>query len=224
MDYIIFTKNTSINDWINRCLSIINHEDALKFKKKIRDIREDDNQSLHFFRELILGAYLISKDIAVRYNCKTLGKTPDWTIIDKDTSDRRGIIEVVNLDIDDKSKKYTENQRNKNEFAVNWTGSNKDRLYKTLEDKASIYKDLLLNKPVPYVCAVFVDFDLYISSNTVNDLLNDNTNGLFQINNRLSGVLYFYDGNRKYYFKYFENDKADNKIRLPTGELFFDHE
>lgn len=219
MDYFIFTKNKSINDWINYCLSIINSDDKPQFKKEFKSYSGSDFQSLHVFRELILGAYLISNGIAVRYNYKIFNKKPDWSIINENSSTCKGIIELVNLDIDQKTNDYIEKQRIKNEIAVYWTGINKKRLYERLQSKATIYKDLLKNFAGPYVISVFVDFRLHFDMEEVNHLLNNNSNGLFQMYNTLSGVLYFCDSNGKYFFNYFENHIANNKIHLPSGEF-----
>lgn len=91
------------------------------------------------------------------------------------TTTCKGIIELVNLDIDKKTGDYIEKQKNKNEVAVYWIGENKKRLYDTLQTKAAKYKDLLMSIDVPYVISIFVDFNLHFDMEEVNHLLNNDT-------------------------------------------------
>lgn len=217
MNELHFTDNHSINQWINYCLSLIDCEDAPKFIRSFKNYSGNDQQSLHVFRELILGAYLISKGINVRNNLKIFDKTPDWSVVDNNSIDCEGIVELVNLNIDIKTNKYIESQKNK--IAVYWVGENKNRLYQSLLNKVTKYKGLISNNNVPYIVAVFVDFRLHFDLEEFDELLNKKPDGLFHESAHLSGVLYINDSNGKYLFNYFENDLAKNKIKLPSGEF-----
>lgn len=218
MNILHFTDNQNINLWINYCLSLLDSEDVPKFIKSFKNYSSKDQQSLHVFRELILGAYLRSNGIKVRNNFKISNKTPDWTVIDN-AMNYKCIIELVNLDIDTRTNKYMEQQRCNNRVAVYWIGDNKNRLYQALLNKKSKYKDVLSQYDLPYVVAIFVDFRLHFDKDEINDMLNNKQDGLFLEAENLSGLLYISDSNGKYDFIYFKNDIAKNMYQLPSGEF-----
>jgi len=75
--------NKSIDDTIYRCFGCICAEDECKFVRKFRQQPHNEAQILHTYRELVLGAYLASNGLKVRYDYKVDTKTPDWAILDE---------------------------------------------------------------------------------------------------------------------------------------------
>ena len=76
-------------------LLFITETDAGAFARKFAEQPHDEDQVMHTFRELILGAFLASNRLSVRSEWPVAGKTPDWCILDGE--DLSCIIELVNF-------------------------------------------------------------------------------------------------------------------------------
>ena len=99
MDYGRIAESSKTNDDIYEYFKHISEDDRRKFVKKFHEQPHDENQVMHTLRELILGAYLVSRGLNVEYDRKIDGKTPDWVILD-DAGSLKGIVELVNFHID----------------------------------------------------------------------------------------------------------------------------
>jgi hypothetical protein len=220
MKYGQITGNERINGPICDFFEYVCEEDQRKFTKKFREIPTDSDQTMHTFRELILGAPLRANDLQVRHDYAVGNKTPDWCILN-DESAVIGIVELTNFHIDKATEIEIKRQIElKNTFHY-WRDGNKnnvDRLYHCIECKAQAYRSQAISGKVPYVVAVFGDWKAVVDFGEVRLCLFDEKAGLFDKYPEMSGVLYFVDQNiSRYLFYYVENPNALQPITLPTG-------
>jgi hypothetical protein len=216
MKYGQIAGNKSINAAIYRCFGCIHEEDAQTFVKRFREQPHDQDQVMHTFRELILGGFLASNGLQVRYDQPIDGKTPDWSIVDHDGG-LRCIVELINFHIykarEDKIKQHWQTGR----IWCGWTGSNTDRLYDRIWDKAVTYKELVGQTRVAYVIALFGDFIPDVDPEEVQECLFDTDAGLFALYPEVSGLLFFAENSGRYGFTYIGNPGAIKDFDLPSG-------
>jgi len=212
--------NTSIDTLIHHCVKYICREDELKFRKKLREQPHDSDQIMHTFRELILGAYLCSSGVKVRYEYTVESKTPDWCILD-DNSMVKGIIELINFHIDKTTEDDISEQMRNAGLAIYWRDKhrdNVDRLYHCMWDKIQVYRAVVEELRIPYVIAIFGEFSVAVDfKDDLWTCLNDKEFGLFQQYPELSGALYFEENSGKYLFEYAYNSSALRSYNLPSN-------
>lgn len=138
MTYPQIAGNRSINAMINRCFEHIHRADVPKFVKKFRTQYSDDNQVMHTFRELVLGAYLASRGLNVRYDHKVDSKRPDWCILDQ-WSALRAIVELTNFHAPKVTEDSIKSQLQISGFWVGWQEPNNYRLYRRIAQKSVEY-------------------------------------------------------------------------------------
>ena len=222
MKYGQIASGSSINATIYHCFEYIGEEDERKFVKKFQEQSDDPDQIMHTFRELILGAYLISRGFRVRYDREINGKTPDWSILAKEEKVVRSIVELTNFHIDKATKNEIEEQMRVRGMAVYWRDQNKDnveRLYHIIWGKAQAYKSLIKDLQVSYVVGVFGEFEAAVDFEEVCLCLYSDEFGLFGMYPELSGILYFGETTGHYSFNYASNPNAVWTIELPAGNF-----
>jgi hypothetical protein len=201
-------------DTICWCSGHLCSEDQQRFEKKFREQGHDFEQSMHTFKELILGAYLSSRGFRVRHEYSVESSTPDWCFLDNQST-VEGITELVNFHRD----KETENEINQG-HAV-WSRENlpkyRDRLYHRIWDKMQKYQALIEKLGVPYIIAICPDWRAGVDFEKVLPCLNHNDSGLFQTYDYVSGVLYLEGNLEQYSFRYTHNPNAIRKFDLPNG-------
>ena len=67
MKYGQIAGNPSINAAIYRCFDYLVEQDARLFVRKFREQVGDNEQVMHTFRELLVGGFLASQGVGVRY-------------------------------------------------------------------------------------------------------------------------------------------------------------
>ena len=220
MKYGQIAGNKYINATIYRCFEFICEEDERKFVKKFCEQSLDEDQLMHTFRELILGAYLSSNGFKVRYEHAVNGNTPDWCILDEKVT-VSGIVELMNFHVDKATENEIEQQLRAKGLAYVWRDQNKDnidRLYRCIWRKAQVYKPLLEKLKVPYVIGVFGEFKAAIDfDDELRPCLLDEELGLFRLYPEVSGALYFDDKSKGFLFSYVHNPHSLRKIGLPAG-------
>jgi hypothetical protein len=171
---------------------------------------------MHTFRELILGAYLASSGLNVRYDYPVDSSTPDWCILDE-ISKLRGIVELTNLHTKQSIENEIKQAFQAKDSWADWMPLNDNRLYQSIWNKAQVYKSLVERHCVPYVIAVFGDFFAAVDIDELHPCLNDSGTGLFGLYPTISGVLFFEEEAGRYHFKYFPNSHAIMEIQLAEG-------
>jgi hypothetical protein len=215
MKYGRIAANDSINAAIYRCFGFITEADAKAFVRKFAEQPHDQDQVMHTFRELILGAFLGSNGLAVRSERPVAGKTPDWSVVDGEHL--RCIIELVNFH----NAKTTEDEI-KAHFAggqmwAGWRKPHADRLYSSIYGKCLKYRDIAESEAIPYVIGVYSDFLAGVNREEVEACLYDRETGLFNSYPEVSGVLFFDDNYARYRFSYLPNPHARRPLTLPDG-------
>lgn len=208
--------NNHIDNFICLCFKYISQEDQLKFLKKFR--RNNPDQKMHTFNELILGAYLASKGFRVRHDHVIDKKTPDWCIFDNKSA-VIGIIELTNFHLDQTTENEIKREMETNDIAVFWRDGNKDnvcRLYHSIWEKADVYHGLIEKLKTPYVVSVFGGFETDIELEEVQYCLFDKEIGLFEEYSDLSGILYFREECGRYSFEYVRNPHALEVLDIPS--------
>jgi hypothetical protein len=213
-------ESKKINALIYRCFEFLSERDERRFVRKFRDQPHDSDQIMHTLRELVLGAYLSSRDLVVRHDYMVDGQTPDWCVLDDDETVTT-IIELINFHLDRLTENEVKEQRHAKGMAFFWRDANKDnisRLYFAIERKAEVYRALVEELAVPYVVALHPEFIAAVDlEDDVYPCLFDKQSGLFGMYPETSGLLYFEERSGVYLFRYTGNPKASRPIWLPDG-------
>ena len=170
---------------------------------------------MHTFRELVLGAFLSSNHLKVRYDHNVAGRTPDWVIVSGDAVPRC-IVELVNFHIDAATQARITSQMTEQGVATYFI-RNDERLYASLWNKASKYKALAEEHNLAYVVAVFGAFDADVEVRDVRKCLFEEEKGLFGLYPTISGLLFFRTWAGDHHFVYFRNPDATRRFDLPQG-------
>jgi hypothetical protein len=217
MPYGEITENKAINATIYRCFEHIQEGDARRFVEKFRDQRDEGNQVMHTFRELVLGAYLGCKGFEVRHEYSIAGKKPDWCVMSR-TGAVECIVELTNFHLDMATEREIEEQIRSKGIASVWLPDMEDRLYHCIWSKAPAYKALAEKKDIAYVIAVSSDFKAPVDwEEELYPSLTNPDYGLFSLYPPLSGVLHFKETCQRYVFGYLANPEAHRTMHLPNG-------
>jgi len=215
-EYGKIAGNKSINTKIYACFKYLCKKDVLQFVKKFGEQPHGQEQVMHTFRELILGAFLASNGLVVRYDYRVGRKTPDWCIFD-DKSSLLGITELINFNIDKRAEIAQNRQIEAGRMWWGYVKPNNPRLYQRIGEKADLYCALVTKYNVPYVVSVFSDFRAVAKIDEVRQCLFEDHGGLFNLCPRLSGVLFFEELSGQYCFEYIRNPHSVIGIDLPSG-------
>ena len=215
MRYGQIVGNKRMNECIHRCFEHLVDVDVTKFVKQFKDHHGSEDQTMHTFRELVLGAFLGSNDLKVRHDYDVAGQTPDWCIMN-DESRPKCIVELVNFHIDARIQDRIKTQIRDNGIATYFI-LNDERLYDRIWTKASKYRALAQEHNLAYVVSVFGAFDADVELNDVCKCLFDNEKGLFGLYPMMSGLLFFTTFSGDHHFVYLGNPEATSKIDLPQG-------
>jgi hypothetical protein len=220
MKYGQIAGNKQINALIYRCFEHICEEDERSFVRKFREQPHDSAQIMHTFRELVLGAYLGSSGLKARYDWAIDTQTPDWCILGREMA-VTGIVELVNFHIDKTTENEIEEQLQARGVTTAWRDHNKnnaDRLYHCIWHKAQVYRALVEDLGIPYIVAVFGQFQAAIDfEDDLSPCLFDKESGLFEMYPDVSGVLYFEEISGLYLFNYTSNPYAVRSFGLLSG-------
>jgi hypothetical protein len=219
MKYGRIAGNSQINRFIYLCFEHICEEDERAFVRKFREQPQDSNEIMDTFRELVLGAYLCSRNLAARYERPVDSLKPDWSILN-DGSRLGAIVELTNLHVDKATETEVREQLRARGLACVWRDANRDnidRLYHSIWRKAEAYRALIQELRVPYIVAVFGEFKAAIDEEEIRICLFDRESGLFDICPEVSGVLYFEETSGHYLFRYIHNPNAQLWFDLPSA-------
>lgn len=208
--------NNSINAVIARCFTYIDKEDERRFLRRFREQPHDQDRILHTFRELILGAFLGFNHLRVKNEYRIGGKTPDWCILDSNSS-ISCVVELVNFHVDSHTEETIDTELRNKKSVFYLTGANERRLYYNIQNKITTYKKVVESFGVPYVVAVFGDFKANVDITELRSCLFGDTSGLFLLYPDVSGILFFEECSGKYQFLYIQNLQAKRAIELPHG-------
>ena len=170
MKYGQIAGNNSINLMIYRCFGYIGDEDAPKFVKKFKALLKDEVQVMHTFRELVLGAYLALTGFNVRYEYAVGTQTPDWCVLDESSSPK-AVFELTNFHLDKVTEDDIDAKLQTTGVWLHWQEPNDNRLYHSIQRKASTYKAMAERISVPYVVAVFGEFTAAVNLDELNQCL-----------------------------------------------------
>jgi len=215
-----FAPSRHINALIHLCFHQLSEDDRRRFTRQFRILPQESDQIMHTLRELVLGAYLASTGLDVRYHCLIAGRTPDWCILDE-----KGIpvtfVELTNFHIDETTELDIEAQRRAKRIAVVWRDANKDnvtRLYHLVCRKAQECAALAVSAGIPYAIALFGDFRAALDfADDVSPCLFDSDSGVFMKYPEVSGMLYFEEASGRYLFKYAASPFAARPLELKSG-------
>ncbi len=199
MEYGQIAGNRSIDAKIKRCFEFISEKDAKQFVKKFASlphVEDTIDERLHVFRELIIGAYLVTQGFRVQYSRALDKKTPDWSILG-DGDKLTAIVEVVTFHPG--------------------KGKTEDRLHATIKGKFSIYKELAEQHRVPYVVGIHVDFMHTIDDADIQDCLFQDEVGLFSLYPEVSGAIFFVVDVASYPITFYQNPYAKRPFVISNG-------
>ncbi len=218
MKYGQIAGNMSVNAAIYRCFEYISKEDARAFLRRFREQPHDQDQVMHTFRELLLGGYLASNGLRIRYDQTVCGKTPDWSVLDENGL-LYCIVELVNFHVDKATEDEIKQHWRAKATRCGPIGAQSDRLYARIREKASGYKGLVERARVAYVIALFGEFTADVDEEEVRQCLYDEEGGLFSLYPEVSGVVFFLESSGLYSFEYMANPKAVRRMALSCGVL-----
>jgi hypothetical protein len=218
MKYGHIAGSNSVNDMIYRCLEYISDEDVKRFLREFKAKAEDELQLRHIFRELILGAYLVSTGLLAEYERRVDTKTPDWSVLNQNSS-LSCIVELVNFHLNKELEDEINSQLEAGRFWIGFQPPNDNRLYDRIDSKASSYKIIVEQFQIPYVIAVFGEFTASVNRDELDVCLFDAESGLFRLYPQVSGVLYFEELAGQYHFQYLGNPRPSLGFEIPSGIL-----
>ena len=218
MKYGQIAGNESINAMIYRCFEHVHEQDAPKFVKKFKNQLKDNTQVMHTFRELILGAYLATRGLNVRYEYRMDGETPDWCVLD-DSGAPMAIVELVNFHPDRATEDSIATELQERGLWGGWQQSNERRLYDRIQQKANTYKAVVVACGVSYIIAVFSEFAAAVNADELNTCLSDKETGIFGQYPLLTGLLFFEECSGRYQFTYMPNPRPSKRLNIPSGEF-----
>jgi hypothetical protein len=220
MKYGRIAGNDSINSAIYRCFDFISEADVKAYVKKFAKQPHDQDQVKHTLRELIVGVFLASHGLTIRSEQPIDGKTPDWSILENGSL--KCLVEVVTFHT---SKETKDNAMRAEIGGVSWTfmyqPDHTERIRQTLQNKSLMYKDILINRKIPYVIGLYLDFDAAVNPEQFQAALFDQDTGIFAAYPYVSGVLVFDDMVSTYRFTYFANPNATRPFPLAGGKIDF---
>jgi hypothetical protein len=199
MPYGQIAGNSSIDAKIKRCFEFVSEEDARKFILRFASLPEVDDtvdERLHAFRELIIGAYLVTQRFPVEHSRLIEDKTPDWSILG-DAGEVKAIVEVVTFH--------------------RGAAKTADRLYATIQGKFSTYKGLADRNAIPYVVGIHVDFEHTVDESDISECLLHHEYGLFPVYPEVSGAIFFVITGANYPMSYYQNPHAMRPFFIPDG-------
>jgi hypothetical protein len=215
MEYGKIVVNQSMNSCIYRCFNYIDDADVKKFVKKFRDQQHHEEQIMHTFRELVLGAFLGSNQLRAMHEYNVCGQTPDWCLFD-DESKLKGLVELVNFHVDRRTQDRIDSEIRDKGIAAYFI-SNGERLYHKIWEKAGTYKALAQNLNLAYVVAVFGTFQADVEVNEIRNCLFEEGKGLFGLYPEMSGLLFFTTFSGEHHFIYIQNPDALKKVDILGG-------
>jgi hypothetical protein len=131
---------TNKNRIILACFTYLDESARMQFVTNFNKHPHPKPQFMSTFSELILGAYLISKNFMVEYEHKFGKQKPDWSILDKSLN-ITAIIENVYLHIADRTGKNIDTQKKAGKITVGYPVNRYDpdhrRLLRNVKEKAS---------------------------------------------------------------------------------------
>lgn len=209
--------NSSINSTIHSCFRVITPDDEQKFRTKFRHQDGDNESLLHTFRELLVGGYLSDHGFVMKYEPVIEGKTPDWAILDKDSAEYRGIVEVSNFHAGHATDKDIDRQIEQRGCATLFLPDNDSRLYGHIQDKAAGYKRLVEKLNIPYIIALFGEFNADVELEEISRCMSESQTALFNLYPAVSGVLFFMEQVGVYRFSYLANANATWQLPVSNG-------
>jgi menaquinone-dependent protoporphyrinogen IX oxidase len=218
MKYGQIAESHSINEAIHHCFDYISKRDAQKFVKKFREQPHNCEQIMNTFRELILGAYLASKNFHVQYEKNIVKRTPDWCLLNE-KSEVIAVVELTNFHANQATQIEINEQVETKGHATYWSPDNTSRLYGSISEKIYSYKDLVSKLNVSYVVALSSHIEAAVLYQEEFLPCFTNENGLFHSYPELSGALYFENIGANYPFRYTSNPYALRAFRIPDGVL-----
>jgi hypothetical protein len=219
MKYGIIAESKKVNEFIYYCFEYLCEEDQRKFVKSFKSQPHDSYQVMHTFRELILGSHLIANGINARYEWRLGDKTPDWCILDE-KSTVKAIVELTNFHIDNKTEKFIEKEKKSNNIVLYWRDGNNDnvkRLYNAIKYKSEKYCSMANELRIPFIVALFGEFEATIEIEEVRHCILNNEYGLFAIYPQVCGLMFFEQKMGSYSFSYEPNPISTQVLNLPIG-------
>lgn len=196
----------------------------IKLLTKQQQLRD----KFHTYRELLMGARLRDQGFNVRYERKVENKTPDWTLVDKDTT--LEILDVMTLHQRAEKDREIREGLQKPEAILEIPGTGElicswgtwitippDHVYEKLSEKAGNYRQLARTHHLPFVIAVYDDWLASISADGMKYVLFDHRDGWFKENPDVSGVIHFKGASwTPFQFDYtvFRNPKATHQSTM----------
>jgi hypothetical protein len=216
-------ENSSINETIYRCLEYIQEKDREKFLRKFCQLKNVDNQFQHTYRELLIGAFLVSRKNGVHYNKEIDNQTPDWILQDKE-SGIQCIIEVVNFHLNNTLEQGVIHNLENEHSSFVAVPPNNQRLHQAIERKIEKYTNLVSTQNTPYIVVLSSLPTADVNSEEPIECL-DGESGLFKNYRILTGVMLVYQQafpdeliDRyvfKHVFEYFANPRTIRPYSLP---------
>lgn len=232
--YGVIAGNPSINHAIYRAFGDLPDAVAEKVAKRLKqqaDAKQD--QVMHTFRELLIGAHLARSGYEVDYERPVSGKTPDWTTIGEQ-QDPTGIVEVVNHNLAADIARKIEAANAEGQLHVYYPEDEK-RLFDKVDGKVGQYEKTVRDHDIPLVVAVFAGFDTGVGEDDLAMCVGPDEHSVFQQRPALSGLLLMETGSPvdlaalarggtafppgyRYQFRYIANPIAERPFSVPSGE------
>ena len=160
----------------------------------------------HTYRELLVGVHLRDRGFDVRYERALGTQTPDWSLVNDEV-----LLEI--LDVVTLHQRYDKDTEIRNAIGASgrwsgWITVPPDHVYRKLSDKAGQYSRVAQDSKLPYVLAVYGDFNASISREEMEYVLFSHHGGWFTSAAEVSGLLYFRQTMLRFEYTYYRNSQA----------------
>jgi hypothetical protein len=177
-------------------------------------LAKGENDVLHAFRELKVGAAIARAGGTVVYERKIGGKTPDWTLLD-DTGRPIAIADVFTFHLEKEKEDERKKANDAGEMWLTWL-EDTPRLGQAIDKKIGNYSQVAKAENIPFVVVAVPNLDAGVDTIEV-DRFTSGAASVFDGRPDVSGVLIFPDGIQPP--EYRANPLADRPFELKVRKL-----
>jgi hypothetical protein len=204
---------------IQNALTYLSPANQRKFRKAFRKQANDERLLFHTTRELFAGAFMVRQGYDAEYEPSIGDQTPDWRFSGRGVKPNF-FADVVNFHLPPPDEAVVTGVLDGQGEYAGWLPNNEQRLYKSIQGKASKYINAATNTGLPLVVFVYGDFKSCLTEREILACLypwEATEQGLFDLYPTLTGVCHMgFDLRGNVTFTYYP---PRERVNHPTFEV-----